>query len=207
MALRQPCQALMPQAFTLKSVQQWTLDRASLLAADSFRLTSFWDVEYVRQHMPGERKTRYTMRLAQAENYGVAFDLTPPRRAFNPEVIGEDSRQILIDRRFRDDIDRTALIDLILGELAAPTDQVILTQTLPDKYALRARLFADEAALVLRQKGVHATKGARPHIHVVGATAGILSALLVSGFEVTATDLSPEVVGQNLGGVTVCDAA
>jgi len=52
------------------------------------------------------------------------------------------------------------LIDLILGELAAPTDEVILTQTLPDKYALRARLFADEAALVLRQKGVHATKGA-----------------------------------------------
>ena len=44
------------------------------------------------------------------------------------------------------------------------------------------------------------------HIHVAGATAGILGALLVSGFKVTATDLSPDVVGQNLGGVTVCDA-
>jgi hypothetical protein len=129
MAFRQPCRALMPQAFTLESVQQWTLDRASRLPADSFRLTSFWDVEYVRQHMPGERKTRYTMRLAQAENYGVAFDLTPPRQAFDPEVIGEDSRQVLRDRRFRDDIDRTALIDLIHGEIAPPTDQIILGRT------------------------------------------------------------------------------
>ena len=206
MAFRQPCRALMPQAFTLESVQQWTLDRASRLPADSFRLTSFWDVEYVRQHVPGERKTRYTMRLAQAENYGVAFDLTPPRQAFDPEVIGEDSRQILRDRRFRDDIDRVALIDLIHGEIAAPTDEVILGQTLPDKYALRARLFADEAGHVLRRKGVHATWD-NPHIHVVGATAGILNALLVSRFKVTATDLSHDVVGQNLGGVTVCEAA
>jgi hypothetical protein len=30
--------------------------------------------------------------------------------------------------------------------------------------------------------------------------------LLVRGFKVTATDLSPDVVGQNLGGVTVCGA-
>jgi hypothetical protein len=147
------------------------------------------------------------MRLAQAENYGVAFDLTPPRQAFNAEVIGEDSRQILRDRRFRDDIDRTALIDLILGEIAASTDEVIVGPTLPDKYALRARQFAEEAAHVLRRKGMHATKGTRPHIHVVGVTAGILNALLASGFKVTATDLSHDVVGQNLGGVTVCDAA
>lgn len=206
MAFRQPRRALMPQAFTLESVQQWTLDRASRLPADSFRLTSFWDVEYVRQHVPGERKTRYTMRLAQAENYGVAFDLTPPRQAFDPEVIGEDSRQVLRDRRFRDDIDRTALIDLIHGEIAPPTDQIILGRTLLDKYALRARLFADEAGHVLRRKGVHATRD-NPHIQVVGATAGILNALLASGFKVTATDLSHDVVGQNLGGVTVSDAA
>jgi hypothetical protein len=207
MAFRQPYRALIPQAFTLESVQQWTLDRASRLSADSFRLTSFWDVEYVRQHVPGERKTRYTMRLAQAENYGVAFDLTPPRQAFSPEIIGEDSRQILRDRQFRDDIDRVALIDLILGEIAEPTDEVIFGQTLPNKYALRARLFVDEATLVLRRKGVRATKGARPHIHVVGAAAGILNSLLAQEFKVTATDLSHDVVGQNLGGVTVCDAA
>ena len=99
------------------------------------------------------------MRLAQAENYGVAFDLTPPRQAFDPEVIGEDSRRILRDLLFRDDIDRVALIDLIHGEIAAPTDEVILGQTLPDKYALRARLFADEAGHVLRRKGVHAIWG------------------------------------------------
>ena len=59
---------------------------------------------------------------------------------------------------------------------------------------------------MLRRKGLHASKGTRRHIHVAGVTAGILSALLARGFKVTATDLSPDVVGQNFGGVTVCDA-
>ena len=35
--------------------------------------------------------------------------------------------------------------------------------------------------------------------------AGTHAALISRGFEVTATDMSPDVVGQNLGGVTVCD--
>jgi hypothetical protein len=205
---RQPCQALIPRAFTLEAAEQWALERTSCLAVDCFRLTSFWDVDYVRQHVPGERKTRYAMTLAQAENYGIAFDLTSVRQCRDPQLVGEDSRQILIDRRFRDDIDRTALIDLVIGHIAAaPSHQVILDQGLLDKYALRARLFADEAALVLRRKGLHATKGTKPHIHVAGATAGMISALLTRGFNVTATDLSPDVVGQNLGGVTVCDEA
>jgi Putative heavy-metal chelation len=203
---RQPCRALVPHAFTLEALEHWTLDKTSRLAADRFRLTAFWDVDYVRRQVPGERKTRYTMRLAQAENYGVAFDHSSSRRACDPNLIGEDSRHILNDRRYRDNIDRTALIDLIVGEVAAPCHEVTFNQTMRDKYASRARLFADEAALVLRRKGVHANKGTRPHIHVAGATAGILGALLVSGFKVTATDLSPDVVGQTLGGVTVCDA-
>ena len=192
---RQPGRALVPQAFTLEALQHWALDRTSRLAADRFRLTAFWDVDYVRQQVPGERKTRYAMRLAQAENYGIAFDHSSPRQACDPNLIGEDSRHILKDRRYRDNIDRTALIDLTVGEVAAPGHEVTFNQTMRDKYASRARLFADEAALVLRRKGVHANKGTKPHIHVAGATAGILIALLFSGFKVTATDLSGDVVG------------
>jgi hypothetical protein len=203
--LRQPCKALNPRAFTLEAVEQWALDRTSHLAADCFRLTSFWDAEYVRQHVPGERKTRYMMRLAQAENYGIAFDSTLTRQACDPHLVGEDSRRILKDQRFRDDVDRTALIDLIFGQIAPPSQQVTFDHTLLDKHALRARLFADEAMRVLQQKGVHQIKGTGHHVHIVGATAGIISALLVKGFKVTATDLSSDVVGQNLAGVTVCD--
>jgi hypothetical protein len=203
---RQPCRSLVPHAFTLDALQHWTLDTTSHLAADRFRLTAFWDVDYVRQQVPGERRARYTMRLAQAESYGIALDHSSPRQACDSNLIGEDSRHILNDRRFRDNIDRIALIDLIVGEVATRCREVTFNQTMRDKYASRAHLFADEAAFVLRRRSAHANKGTRPHIHVAGATAGILNALLVSGFKVTATDLSPDVVGQNLGGVTVCDA-
>jgi putative heavy-metal chelation protein len=204
--IRQPCRALVPHAFTLEALQHWSLDRSSRLTADRFRLTAFWDVDYVRQQVPGERRARYTMRLAQAESYGAAIDHSSPRQACDPNLIGEDCRHILDDRRYRDNVDRTGLIDLVVGEVTAQGHEVTFGQTMRDKYASRARLFADEATLVLRRNGLHASKATRPHIHVAGATAGILSTLLARGFKVTATDLSPDIVGQNLGGVTVCDA-
>jgi len=203
---RQPRRALLPHAFTLEALQHWALDRTSRLAADRFRLTAFWDVDYIRQQVPGERKARYTMRLAQAEGYGVALDHRAPRQARDPNLIGEDSRHILNEGRFRDNIDRIALIDLIVGEVAAQGREVRFNQTLRNKYSFRSGLFTDEAAFVLRRKSARGYKGKRPHIHVAGATAGILNALRVNGFKVTATDLSPDVIGQNLGGVTVCDA-
>ena len=165
--------------------------------------------------MPGERKTRYTARLAQSENYGIAFSLTTPLqdtehalalRDADHALVGEDSREILKDRRYRTDMDRTALIDLVMGHLsAAANDQVFLDQKRHDKHALKSRLFADEAEVVLRRKGLDAIKGSKPHIHVIGAMAGTHAALIARGFDVTAADMSPDVVGQNLGGVTVCD--
>ena len=160
---RQPRYALEPHAFALEAAEQWALERASRLSADCFRLTSFWYIEYVRQHVPGERKTRYTMRLAQSENYGIACGLTSALRdtdhALAPRdtdhaLVGEDGRKILKDRRYRTDMDRTALIDLVMGHFSAVADdQVILDQTLRNKYALRARLFADEAEVVTAAEG------------------------------------------------------
>jgi Putative heavy-metal chelation len=85
------------------------------------------------------------------------------------------------------------------------THEVIVDQKRRDKYAVKSRLFADEAELVLQRKGSRAVKGHKPHIHVIGAMAGTHAALLARGFEVTAADMSPDVIGQNLGGVTVCD--
>ena len=102
-----------------------------------------------------KEKTRYTARLAQSENYGIAFGLASALQEADHAVVlrdtdhalvGEDSREILKDRRYRDDMDRTALIDLVMGHVsAAANDQVILDQILRDKYAHKSRLFADEA--------------------------------------------------------------
>ena len=194
----------MPHAFTLEAAEQWALERTASLTADRFRLTSFWYIDYIRQHVPRERKTRYRMRLAQAENYGIAFGRVPPLQDSDHALVGEDTRAILKDRRFRDDIDRTALIDLVIGHVpAASTHEVILDQTPREKYAFRSRLFAEEAELVLRRKGLHAIKGSKPHILVIGATAGMIGALAKRGFEVSATDVCPDVIGQSFSGVTV----
>jgi hypothetical protein len=203
-----PETVLKPYAFTLEAAEQWALERASTLPAHRFRLNSLWYIDLIRQHAPGERKSRYAGRLAQSENYGIAFGLTSELRDDDRSLVGEDSREILKERRFRDKIDRTALIDLVIEHVsAAPNDRVILDQTFRDKYALRSRLFADEADVVLRRKGSEAIKGSKPRIHVIGATAGMIGGLVSRGFEVTAADESPNVVGQNLGGVTVCDEA
>ena len=211
---RQPCGALKPEAFALEVVEQWALERAEALPANPFRLTSFWYIDFIIQHAPGERKTRYAARLAQSENYGIAFSLTSALRDIDHALalqdsdhamVGEDSRQILKDRRYRNDMDRTALIDLIMGHLSAVADDhVMLNQARPDKYALKSRLFADEAEVILRRKGSDAIKGSKPHVLVIGAMAGTIAALIARGYEVTATDMSPDVVGRNLGGVTVC---
>ena len=81
----------------------------------------------------------------------------------------------------------------------------MLDQTLRDKYALRARLFADETEIIMRRKGTDAIKGRESRILVIGATAGVIGALVARGFKVAATDMSEDIVGENLGGVTVCD--
>jgi uncharacterized UPF0146 family protein len=140
-------------------------------------------------------------------NYGTAFGPAAPLRDTDHALVGEDSREILKDRRLHDDIDRTALIDLVMGNISpAANRQVILDQTLREKFALRSRLFADEADVALRRKGSAAIKERNPRILVIGATAGIIGALVARGFEVTATDMSSDVVGKSLAGVTVSDA-
>jgi hypothetical protein len=146
------------------------------------------------------------MRLVQSENYGTALGHVSAPPDTDHALVGEDCREILKDRRFRDDIDRTALVDLVLGHVSRAADyEVILDQRLRDKYALRSHLFADEADLILRRKGISAIEGSKPRILVIGATAGMIGALVDRGFEVSATDMSPDVVGEKLGGVTVCN--
>jgi Putative heavy-metal chelation len=211
---RQPHHALKPEAFALEAAQQWALDRVGSLPLDQFRLTSFWYIDFIIQHTPGERKTRYAARLAQSESYGIAFGLSSALRDTDHalalrdsdhELVGEDSRIILRDARYRNDMDRTALIDLVMAPLSSKSDHhVILDEIRPEKYLLKSRLFVDEAELILQRKGLRAIKGSKPHIVVIGAMAGTISALTARGFDVSATDMSPDVVGRTLGGVSVC---
>jgi hypothetical protein len=189
------------------------LGKASGLSAELFRITSFWHIDWFVQHLTTDRKTRYTALLAQSENYGIACGLTPASqntdhplalRDADHALVGGDAREILKDRQYRTDLGRTALIDLVAGHFSSmPNSQVILDHKRGDKYAHKSRIFADETEAVLRRKGLDAIKAAKPNILVIGAMAGTHAALKARGYEVTATDMSPDVVGENLGGVTV----
>jgi hypothetical protein len=193
------------------------LTKASTLSADLFRLTSLWHIDWFVQHLPTDRKTRYTASLVQSENYGIACGLTSvvqetgqtvALREADHSLVGGDCREIISNKRYRTDLDRTAFIDLVMGQLSVEAnDQLIVNQERSDKYALKSQLFADEACTVLTRKGTDTIKGNKPNVLVIGAMAGTHAALVARGFEVTATDMSPDVVGRSLGGVTVSNGS
>lgn len=202
--VRQPRDALIPSAFSLEAAEKWALQRSGNLPVDLFRIRAFWYINYIVQAAPEERKTRYTIKLALSEGYGRSCGLTPVLPVPDPDFVGKDARQILRDGLCQDYIDRTAFVDLIMGHIPGSANRYIqLDDPLAAKYASRSRTFADEAKGVLRRKGLGNLKGSKPRIVVIGATAGIIDSLVKRGFEVSATDLWPEAVGQELGGVMV----
>jgi len=204
--LRQPKDALTPVAFSVEAAEKWALQHAAALAADPFRLLALWSVSFLVQADPSERKTRYTMRIAQAEGYGRSGGLGPGLPDPDPDLVGQDTRRILKDRRWKDEADRAAIADLVIGQVSRPADeQIVLDDTLRGKYTARAEIFADEVTRVLQGRSMEPRNGNRRRVLVVGATAGILHALLGRGFDVCATDLSSDVVGRTLGGVHVLD--
>jgi len=107
---RQPREALKPSGFTIEAAEHWALERAAHISEERVRLTSFWYIDYVRQQVPGERKTRYIIRLAQSHNYGVACGLSVPIPGSDFDLVGEDSREIIKACRYRDDTDRAAIV-------------------------------------------------------------------------------------------------
>lgn len=201
---REPRHALKPSAFSVQAAEKWALERAWKLPEHVFRITNFCYINFVRQPALGERKTRYTMKIAQSENYGISVGLTPVLPDPDAQLVGRDARQILRTRLYRDYIDRTAFVDLIMGHISRPADQrVRLDGAMHAKYLARAKVFADEAEKILQRKGSRNLRAHKPRVLVIGATAGIIGALLARGFEVSATDLWPEAVGKELAGVRV----
>jgi len=143
------------------------------------------------------------MRLAQSQHYGLCVAVG--RRLLpHPDMAGLDARIALKEKVYRSYADRMALVDLVMGHVSRGADrEVLLNTTFREKYEARAELFADESERVLRRKGSRNRKGKRPRVLVIGATAGIIRALLKRGFSVCATDLSSEVVGSRLAGVKI----
>jgi hypothetical protein len=204
---RQPIDALKPSAFSIEAAEKWALERAGELPSEPFRITACFHIDFILQQVPHERKTRYIARMAQSgENYGLAERLAPGPPALHPDFVGKDVRRILTDRLRLDRIDRTAFVDLVMGHLLQSANEankhVTLEGSIRDTHFQRGRIFAEEAETIIHHKGV---KGNDPRALVIGATGGIISALINRGFGVSATDLSPAIVGRTLGGVKICN--
>jgi len=191
-------------AFSLEAAEKWALERSQNLPDELFRLTAIWYINFVRQPVPGERKTRYIAKLAQAQNYGIAMGLSPNLPEPNADLVGEDARQVLKNGMWGDEIERTALVDLVISYVSRPADQQIRLEGSPHaKYSARSTIFADEVASVFQTRGSKYLKGNKPRVLVIGATAGIIRGLLNRGFDVSATDLASEIIGHKLGGVKI----
>ena len=108
--LRQPKDALAPTAFSVEAAEKWALERAARRPARLFRLTALWYVNFVRQPVPGERKTRYTMKVAQSEDYGIVAGSAPVLSDPSPELVGQDARRILAEGLCKDYVERAALV-------------------------------------------------------------------------------------------------
>jgi len=200
----QPRDVLRPSAFSVEAAEKWALGRSAKLSEDLFRLTSLWSICFVRQPVPEERKTHYIMRLAQSQNYGISTALGRGLGGPDAGIVGLDTRGILKKKLYGSYVDRAALVDLVMGHVCRSADRTIrLDNTFRAKYEARAELFADEAEGALGHKRLKDRRRARPRALVIGATAGIIRALAKRGFRVVATDLSPEVLGLRLGGVTI----
>jgi hypothetical protein len=199
---------LNPSAFSPEAAEQWALDRAVNLPDDLFRLKALWYINYVVQPGQGERITRYAIRIAQTEEYGVCVGFAPELPIPDGGIVGEDARLALKRGDCRDDVDRIAVIDAILGHVSRPADKVcMLKDSANARYLSRAEIFAHEARKVLEAKGRNFVNKGKPKAVVIGATAGIIGALVKNGFHVTATDMWQEAVGKNWAGVVVQDGS
>lgn len=193
-----------PTAFSVEAAEKWALARSKTLPEDLFRLTAIWSISFVRQPTLTERKTHYIMRLAQSQNYGLSAALAGRLRKPDAALVGLDARVILKKKLYSSYFDRTALVDLVMGHVSRPADRNIhLDSTFRAKYEARSEIFANEAERVLRRKPLKNGKGTKRGALVIGATAGIIRALAKRGFQVSATDLSPYVLGRRLGGIKV----
>lgn len=191
-------------AFSLEAAENWALERSGNLSDELFRLTAIWYINFVRQPVPRERKTRYTVKLAQAQNYGISMGLSLNLPEPSANLVGKDGRQVLKNRIWGDEIERTALVDLVISYVSRPADQQIRLEGSQDaKWSARSTIFADEVTNVLQSKGSKHFKGNKARVLVIGATAAIIRGLLSRGFDVFATDLAPEIIGHEMGGVKI----
>jgi hypothetical protein len=204
--MSRPSVTVRPAAFSVEAAEKWALERSRNMPDRPFRLKALWSINRVLQPTPTERKTRYVGAVAHTDTYGSCVTLAPLPEP-DPDLVGEDARRILNDRRCRDHVYRTAIVDAVIGSVSRPADDRIDLGDAPDaKYAARSEVFAEEAQRILDRAEGRASRREPPRVLVVGATAGMLGALVRRGFTVSATDMASDVVGRELGGVTVQDA-
>ena len=165
---QQSVDVLNPSAFSIEAAEKWALEKVREVAPEPFRLTAYFHIDYIVQQLPRNGKRATPRGWLNPRTTGLAFGLAPSLPDLDPDFVGRDVRQILKDRLCRDNIDRTAFVDLVMGHLSQSANEyVTLEGAVQDKYLARARIFAGEAEKIIERKGV---KRLRETVHVLSSS-------------------------------------
>jgi hypothetical protein len=177
-----------------KTVRDWLLSEAP---AASFPVVGLWPFGCFFQPTPDERKFVYRIIVAKTTGQGAAYhNGAPPPEEEIAERLGEPFD--ISTAIFGDPVD-FALLDSVANSLARPAVREIeLTGSSTTKAVRRASVIADEVDLLATR-----ALGRKRRVCNVGVVSLLIRELSQRGYEVTATDMDPDLIGKSIGSTVV----
>lgn len=186
--------------FMLEKLTEWILSATADMPAEDMRVEGAWLLHLNYQPFVGERLFKYDVALLQVKATGAAYSAYDGiHKSELNAMVGRDAREMLTDRYCPVNI---ALLDAMYGSLFPKPDEEFLISG-EDKAGQRAEIICNEVQNLCNRGIIPA----QPKISNVGAIGCIIGKLNDRGMKVSATDLDPEIIGRELGGVTIVDGA
>ena len=184
----------------LKTLTEWILSATADLPPEDMRIEGSWLLNINYQPSANERLFQYDVALIQVQATGAAYSAYDSLdKSELHSLVGNDARRMITDKYCPVNI---ALLDAMYASLSPAHDDKFLISG-KDKAGQRADIVCNEALNLCRKKLIPE----KAKVVNVGAIGNIIAKLVAQGFAVTASDLDKEIVGKELGGVTIVDGA
>lgn len=184
----------------LKTLTEWILNATKDLPAEDMRIEGSWLLHLNYQPFIGERLFQYDVALVQVSATGAAYSAPDGiHKSELDSLVGNDAREMISDKYTPVNI---ALLDAMYASLSPKADEEFLISG-EDKAGQRADIICNEVLNMSRNKLLPE----RPKVVNVGAIGCIIEKLSNKDMIVTATDLDETIIGKELCGVKIADAA
>lgn len=184
----------------LEKLTEWILSATAELPADDMRVEGAWLLHLNYQPFVNERLFKYDVALLQVRATGAAYSVYDGiHKSELNAMVGRNARELITDKYSPVNV---ALLDAMYGSLSPEPDETFLISG-DNKAGRRADIICGEVQNMCRRKIIPA----RPKIVNVGAIGCIIGKLKDSGMTVSASDLDRDIIGRELGGVTIADGA